>query len=65
VLQIHPGPNPLNRMEVSVRTDSEYDQFPSSQMSSFDTYIGTDSQGCYKGHEVNLNVNVESGLDKV
>ena len=61
-LRVQPGPIPLNRMEVSVRT--EYDQFPMSQMSRSGTYISTDPQGRYKAHEVSLNVDVESGLEE-
>ena len=61
-LRVRPGPIPLNRMEVSVRT--ECDQFPMSQMSRSGTYISTDPQGHYKAHEVSLNVDVESGPEE-
>ena len=48
---------PLNRMEVTVRT--ERDQFPTSQSS----YVSTD-QGRYEAHKVNLNIDVESDPKK-
>ena len=53
-LQFLPGPIPLNRIEVSVRT--EHDQFRSS-------YVGTD-QGRYKSHRANLSGDAESSLEK-
>ena len=48
------GPIPLNRIEVSVRT--EHDKFPIS-------YVNTD-QGCYKSQEVSLSGDAESGPEK-
>jgi hypothetical protein len=55
-------PIPLNKMEVTVRT--ECDQYPTSQMNRSGTYIGTDTQGNYKAHEVSLNADVECGLEE-
>lgn len=50
----------LNRMEVSVGTDStEHDQIATIQRS----YVST-HQGRYKAHEVSLNVDLESGAEK-
>jgi hypothetical protein len=53
---------PLNQMEVSVRT--EYDQFPTTQMSHSGACISTNPEGSYKEHEVSLNIDVESGLEE-
>ena len=53
-LRLRSGPIPLNRIEVSVRTD--HDQFPIS-------YISTD-QGRYKSQEVSLSGDAESGPEK-
>ncbi|KAF8487391.1 hypothetical protein DFH94DRAFT_25610 [Russula ochroleuca] len=60
--QVQPGPMPLNQMEVSVRT--EYDQFPTTQMSHSGACISTNPEGSYKEHEVSLNIDVESGLEE-
>jgi len=63
-LRVRPRPISLNRTDVSVRP--EYDQFPMSQsdpqMSRSGMYISTDPEGRYKVREVNLSVDVESGL---
>ena len=53
-LRSRSGPIPLNRIEVSVRT--EHDQFPIS-------YISTD-QGRYKSQEESLSGDAESGPEK-
>ena len=58
---ISPEPVPLNRMEISVRT--EYDQYPTLPTSHSGT-ISTGSQGHYKTHEVSFDVDVESGPGK-
>jgi hypothetical protein len=60
--RVRPGSIPLDRMDVSVRT--EYGQFSSSQMSRSGPYISTESEGRYKAHEVSFNVDVESGLEE-
>jgi hypothetical protein len=62
VPRVRPVPIPLNKMEVTVRT--ECDQYPTSQMNRSGTYIGTDTQGNYKAHEVSLNADVECGLEE-
>ncbi|KAF8487444.1 hypothetical protein DFH94DRAFT_27586 [Russula ochroleuca] len=62
VPRIRSVPIPLNKMEVTVRT--ECDQYPTSQMNRSGTYIGTDTQGNYKAHEVSLNADVECGLEE-
>jgi hypothetical protein len=50
----------LNRMEVSVGTDStEHDRIATIQRS----YVST-HRGRYKAHEVSLNVDLESGAEK-
>jgi len=61
-VRVRTGPIPLNRVEVSVRT--ECDQFPMSQMSHSGSYIDADTQENYKAHEVSLNVDVESGPEE-
>ena len=61
-LRVRSGPIPLNRMEMSVGTES--DQFPMPRMSRSGTYISTDPQGHYKAHEVDFNVDVESGPEE-
>jgi hypothetical protein len=43
---------------------TECDEFPMSQMSRSGTYISTDPQRHYKAHELNLNVDVESGPEE-
>jgi hypothetical protein len=53
---------PLNRMEVSVRAES--DRYPTAQMNHSGTYLGTDMQGSCKTHEVSFNADVESGLEE-
>ena len=60
--RIRAVPIPLSRMEVSVRTES--DQYPASQMNRSGTYLGTDTQGSCKTHEVSLNADVECGLEE-
>ena len=60
--RVHPGPIPLNQMEVSVRT--EYGEFPTSPMSQSGTYVSTDTEGRYKAHKVSLNADVESGQEE-
>ena len=60
-LRIRTGPIPLNRMEVTVRTDStELDKYPTSHT----TYVGNNTRGRYKAHEVSLKDDVESGLEE-
>ena len=49
---------PINRMEVSVRT--ERDQFPKSRSKS-----GSTRQQRYEGDEVSLNGDEESGPEKL
>ena len=53
-VRVRSATSPLNRMEVSVRT--EHDQFPSS-------YVSTD-QGEHKAHKVSLSGDLESGPGK-
>lgn len=57
-LRVRTGPIPLNRMEVTVR--AELDEYPTSHT----TYVGKDTQGRYKAHEVSLKDDVESGLEE-
>jgi len=61
-MRVRSGPIPLNRMEVSVRTECE--QYPASKMSCSGSLISTEPQGRYKAHEVSLNADIESGLEK-
>jgi hypothetical protein len=53
-------------MDMSVRT--ELDQFPTSQsdsqMSRSGMYINTDPEGSFRRHEVSLNDDVESSVEK-
>lgn len=56
------GPIPLSQM-VSVPF-TEIDQYPMSQMNGSDSHTGTDLHGRYKTHEVSLDVDVESDLEK-
>jgi hypothetical protein len=58
-MRVRSGPVPLNRMEVTVHT--EYEQYAASQMGR---YVGTDTRGQYKTHEVTLYDDVESGPEK-
>ncbi|KAF8487406.1 hypothetical protein DFH94DRAFT_26175 [Russula ochroleuca] len=57
---VQPRTIPLNRMEVSVRT--EFDQFSTQSRSG--TCVNTVPQGRYKTHEVSLKADVESGLEE-
>ena len=60
-MRVRSGPIPLNRMEVTVRT--ERGQFPTSQMSGYGAYPSTGHER-YKVHEVTLEGDVDSGLEK-
>jgi len=55
------GPIQLNRMEVSVRTD--YEQYPTSQMSRTGSFVGKEPQENYKVHEVSLDVGAKVGAE--
>ena len=57
-MRVRPGPVPLNRMEISLRTECE--TLPGSHPGS----VGTESQGHYKTHEVSFDVDVENGPEK-
>jgi hypothetical protein len=61
-IRVRPGPIPLNRMEVSVRTESN--NYPTSQETRCGSYIDAGQQESYKAHEVSLNVDVESGPEE-
>ena len=61
-MRVRPGPIPLSRMEVSVHTECE--QYPPSQMGHPGHFVSTEAQGNYKAHEVILDVDAESGLEK-
>ena len=69
-LRVRPGPIPpriaLKQVDMSVRT--ELDQFPTSQsdsqMSRAGMYINTDPEGSFRRHEVSLNDDAESSVEK-
>jgi hypothetical protein len=48
-------------MEVSVRTD--YEQYPTSQMSRTGSFVGKEPQENYKVHEVSLDVGAKVGAE--
>jgi hypothetical protein len=60
-IHVRSGPIPLNRMDVTVRT--ERDPY-STSMTRSGSSIGLDEQVRYKAHEVSFNVDVESGPEK-
>jgi hypothetical protein len=55
---VRPEPIPVNRMEVSVRT--ERDHFPKSR-----SPYGSTRQERYKAHEVSHNCDEENGPEKI
>src|SRR5258708_3536130 len=62
-MRVRSGPIPFNQTDVSVPS-MDYNQYPTSQSSGPGSYISTDPHGRYKAHEVNLDVDVESGQEK-
>jgi hypothetical protein len=60
-MRVRPGPVPVNGMSVTMGT--ECDQLPTSQISSYGTYISTEHERC-NAHEVSLDVDIERGTEK-
>jgi hypothetical protein len=60
-MRAHSEPIPLSRME-SMR--NEIEQHATSQLGGSSSFIRTDLHGRYNAHEVNLNVDAESGSEK-
>lgn len=60
-MRVRSGSIPLNRTEVSVRTECK--RYPASKMSSCGSSISTKPQGLYETHEANINVDLERNTE--
>ena len=60
-MRAHSEPIPLSQMES---VHNEIEQHATSHLGGSSSFISTDPHGRYNAHEVNLNVDAESGLEK-